>query len=315
MKTIYYTLFVLVSLVPVELLGQQDAMHAQNIMNHLRINPAYAGYKETPTITAFHRSQWVGFKGAPSTQTLSFDTPLKRSKFAVGGTLEHDKIGPISTLNLMADASARVQITRKGFMSFGLKLSGSLLQANLADVALTSARQGAQPDLLFAQNARSVFMPNVGFGFFYSDPDHFVSLSAPRLLNNTMRKRDSELLLNDLGVLQPILHFSAGKLFTVSRELKIQPAIMSRVVENAPLSLGFTGNATIAETLRIGAYYWFKEVAGAFVQYDIDQRWKIGYALDFATNRMITTNFGSHELMVSWMLKEKRRRIVYPRYF
>jgi type IX secretion system PorP/SprF family membrane protein len=315
MKTIFQTLAAIACFAPLGLLGQQDAMHAQNIMNHLRINPAYAGYKETPTITAFHRSQWVGFKGAPSTQTISFDTPLNRSKFAVGGTLEHDKIGPMSTLQVMADASARVQISRRGFLNFGLKLSGSLMQANLADVALTSNSLGGQPDMLFAQNARSVFMPNVGFGFFYHDADHFVSLSVPRMINNRMRSQRSELYLADLGVLQPIAHLSAGKLFSINREVKMQPGVMVRAVENAPLSLGLNGNVTFAETLRFGAYYFFREVAGAFIQYDIDQRWKIGYALDFATNRMITTNFGSHELMVSWMLKEKRRRIVYPRYF
>ncbi len=314
MKRLAYTLLLVAAAFPASLLGQQDAMHAQNILNLLRINPAYAGYKETPTVTAFHRSQWIGFKGAPSTQTVSFDAPLKRSKFALGGSIAHDKIGPISTLTLMGDAAARVQVSRKGFMSFGLKATASVMQANLTDVALTSARQGVE-DLLFAQNARSVLMPNIGFGFFFSDPDHFVSLSVPRLLNNGLRSRDSDLYVADLGILQPIGYLSAGKIFKVSRDLKVQPALMVRAVENAPLSMGINGNVIIADALKAGVYYYYKEVAGAFVQYDLDKRLKIGYSVDFATNRMITTNFGSHELMVAYMVKEKRRRIVYPRYF
>lgn len=314
MKRSIYILIFVALFSPVSLLGQQDAMHAQNIMNMLRINPAYAGYKETPTVTAFHRSQWVGFKGAPSTQTISFDTPLKRSKFAVGGTISNDKIGPINTLSLMADASARVQVSRKGFVSFGLKATGSLMQANFTSVALTSARQGVEDDL-FSQNARSVFMPNVGFGFFFSDPDHFISLSVPRLLNNRMRSRNSDLYIADLGILQPIGYLSAGKIWTVNRNLKVQPAVMVRAVENAPLSMGMNGNVILADALKFGVYYYFKEAVGAFLQYDLDKRLKIGYSLDFTANRMITTNFGSHELMVAYMVKEKRRRIVYPRYF
>lgn len=314
MQRLTYTLLALAALLPVSLLGQQDAAHAQNIMNMLRINPAYAGYKETPTVTAFHRSQWIGFKGGPSTQTISFDTPLKRSKFALGGSVSHDKIGPISTLTMMIDAAARVQVSRKGFMSFGLKTTGSIFQANLTDVALTSARQG-QEDILFSQNARSVFMPNVGFGFFFSDPDHFVSLSVPRLLNNGMRSRNADLYVADLGILQPIAYLSAGKMFKVNKTVKVQPALMFRAVENAPLSLGVNGNVIIMDAIKAGVFYYFKEAAGAFIQYDLDKRFKIGYSFDVTTNRLITTNFGSHELMVSYMIKEKRRRIVYPRYF
>lgn len=294
--------------------AQQDAMHAQTFMNHLRINPAYAGYKDVATVSAFHRSQWIGFKGAPSTQTVSFDMPLKRSKFAFGGTLSHDKIGPTSTLSLQADAAARVQVSRKGFIAFGLKATGSLMQGNLRDVALTSAQQG-ESDQLFEQNIRSVFMPNVGFGFFFSDPEHFVSLSVPRLFNNSMRAKESELYVADLGVLQPIAHFSAGKMFKVNKEIKVQPALTARATMNAPLSIGVNGNVIIMDALKVGVFYFVGEVAGAFIQYDIDKRLKLGYSMDFGANRLIMTNFGSHEVMVSYAVKEKRRRIVYPRYF
>ncbi len=313
-----YTTYTLVLacffMLPAVAKAQQDAMHAQSFMNHLRINPAYAGYKDVATVSAFHRSQWVGFKGAPSTQTVSFDMPVKRAKFAFGGTLSHDKIGPISTLSLQGDAAARVQVSRKGFMAFGLKATGSLMQGNLTDVALTSARQGETDDL-FAQNMRSVFMPNIGFGFFFSDPDHFVSLSVPRLLNNNMRAKNSDLYVADLGVLQPMAQFSAGKMFKVNKQVKIQPALSARATMNAPLSLGANGNVIIMDALKVGVFYFFNEVAGAFIQYDIDKRLKIGYSMDFAANRLVMTNFGSHEVMISYAVKEKRRRIVYPRYF
>lgn len=313
-RNIYLITILLACIAPASLLGQQDAMHAQNIMNHLRINPAYAGYQETPTVSVFHRSQWVGFKGAPSTQTLTFDMPVKRAKFALGGSIGRDKIGPINTMNFMLDAAARVQVTRKGFMSFGLKASGSLFQANLTEVALTSSQQGVTDDL-FSQNARSVFMPNIGFGFFYSDPEHFVSLSIPRLLNNSMRSKNSELYIYDMGVLQPVSYLMAGKIWKINKTYKIQPTLMARGTMNAPLSVGINTNLIIMDALKVGVYYYYKEVSGAMIQYEVDKKLKIGYSVDFATNRLINTNFGSHELMVSYMLKEKRRRIVYPRYF
>jgi type IX secretion system PorP/SprF family membrane protein len=64
--------------------AQQEPMSAQYIMNKLFVNPAYAGYKEQTQFVAMHRSQWIGFEGAPMTSVLSFDMPLKQNEFALG---------------------------------------------------------------------------------------------------------------------------------------------------------------------------------------------------------------------------------------
>lgn len=294
--------------------AQQEAMHAQNVLNLLRVNPAYAGYKETPTMSLFHRSQWVGFKGAPSTQTLSFDMPLKRGKFAFGGTLNRDKIGPTSELSLMADFAARVQVNRTGFMAFGLKATAGLFQSRLSDVALTSNHYGQQ-DEMFMQDAQTVFMPNVGFGFFYHDRRNFVSVSIPRLLETPLDERSSEVFYTSEGVIQPTAFFSAGRLWKLNRDFELQPTLLSRATVNAPLSVGASVNLIIKQSIKVGGFYYYKEVAGGFIQYDVNSKLKVGYSMDFMANRAVLTNFGSHELNVSYQLKAKRRRIVYPRYF
>ncbi|WP_306641515.1 PorP/SprF family type IX secretion system membrane protein [Sanyastnella coralliicola] len=294
--------------------AQQEAGHAQNLMNMLRVNPAYAGYKETAVFTAFHRSQWVGFKGAPSTQTLSFDMPIKRGKFAWGGTINHDKIGPTSELSLMMDATARVQVNRTGFMSFGLKATASMFQTNFSDVTLTSTHYDQQDDF-FSNNPQSVFMPNIGFGFFYHDRAHFVSVSVPRLLENQLDKKNSDAYAFSEGVVQPTAFLMAGKIWKIDRQFKFQPTLMMRATANAPLSIGANANLFIQDTFKVGAYYYYKEVAGAFIQYEVNKKLKFGYSVDVFAHRAITTNFGSHEIMASYQLKAKRKRIVYPRYF
>ena len=57
--------------------AQQDAMFTHYMYNTLAINPGYAGSRDALTITALHRSQWVGFAGAPMTQTITVHTPFK----------------------------------------------------------------------------------------------------------------------------------------------------------------------------------------------------------------------------------------------
>jgi type IX secretion system PorP/SprF family membrane protein len=58
--------------------AQQQVMFTQYMFNGLAINPAYAGSHETISMTALARKQWVGLEGAPSTQTFSIHSPLRK---------------------------------------------------------------------------------------------------------------------------------------------------------------------------------------------------------------------------------------------
>ncbi|MFM1930991.1 MAG: hypothetical protein RL226_294 [Bacteroidota bacterium] len=294
--------------------AQQDPMHAQNFLNTLRINPAYAGYKETAVISVFHRSQWIGFKGAPQTQTISFDMPTKRGKVAFGGTITNDKIGPTNELTIMGDATYRAQVTRSGFVSFGLKATASMFQANMTDLELISDFHGQQ-DEFFQSNTRGHFLPNVGFGFFFHDHKRFVSVSVPRVLKNDYDFKSSESYQFSSGFKEQVMYASAGQIWKINRNFKFQPTLQIKGQMNTPLSVGANGNLFIYDAFKVGAFYYWKEVAGAFIQVELDKKWKFGYSMDFAASRLILTNFGSHEVMVSYTLKAKRRRIVYPRYF
>ena len=75
--------------------GQQQAMYTQYMFNTLAINPAYASVDESLTITALSRHQWVGFKGAPQTQTFAIHTPIKESNTFVGALLINDQVGEV----------------------------------------------------------------------------------------------------------------------------------------------------------------------------------------------------------------------------
>ena len=73
--------------------GQQDPMYTQYVFNLQTVNPAYVGYWQTTGFTLLSRSQWVGLNGHPTTQTFSFQTPLKSQKVGIGFNVILDKIG------------------------------------------------------------------------------------------------------------------------------------------------------------------------------------------------------------------------------
>ena len=295
-------------------LAQQDASSSQYVMNMLIVNPAYAGYKEQPVLTLNHRNQWVGFKGAPMTSTLSFDTPLPKDEMALGGTLRFDQIGPTSTMSFYSDFSYRFKMTNRSYMSFGLKGGFDLYQNNLVDLDLISELQGQQ-DQYFQENPKGLLLPNVGFGALFYDRKSFFGVSIPRILRNQLDKRGSEAWTIMEGAQEPTLYLMAGKMWKIDRNYQFQPTVSVRAMQNAPVSVGAYANLYIHHALRLGVFYHFNEVAGAIVQYEYERRWKFGYSVDVAASKLIRTNFGSHELMVSYVLTNKRKRIVYPRYF
>lgn len=294
--------------------AQQEAMNAQYILNKLYVNPAYAGYKEQVNIVAMHRSQWIGFKGAPMTQTLAFDMPFKKGEMAFGSTLVHDRIGPTTRLGMSLDLSYRARLTNRATLSFGLKGSVDMYQNNLTDLNLTSDYYN-QIDDAFLYNTEGLILPNAGFGMFYFKKDHFISLSVPKLLRNKLEKKGTPQFELFDGRQEPTVHFMAGKIWKINRQVKIQPNIAVRGVMNAPVSMTLYCNMIFMDQFTIGGFYGVQEVAGLLVQWKVDKKINIGYSIDVPVSTLIRTNLGSHEIIASYTLASKRKRIVYPRYF
>lgn len=300
--------------------AQQESMFTQFVYNTQVINPAYVGYREALSITAHHRSQWVGFKGAPSTQTISIYSPLKKQELAVGAVLQHDKIGPSRETSLQGDFAYRLRLTNKASLSFGAKVSAGLYQVNLAGVEISSdyynlLNRPIPTDELYLYNTSGLVLPNIGFGAYYYKKLYFLGISAPKMLRHKLNKRNSTVyeLLN--GRTEPTLYLQGGYLFEIDKDFKFQPTGIIKITPNAPVSVGMFANAYFGKNIRTGVFYHIGETAGAIFQYQINDQIRLGYSFDVAASRLISTNFGSHEVMFNYLFNYRRKRIVYPRYF
>src|ERR1017187_5133108 len=109
--------------------AQQAPMYTHYMYNTLVVNPAYAGSRDALTVTALDRSQWVDFKGAPVTQTLTIQAPLPDQHFAVGFSLLNDAIGPTNNTSLFGDFAYRMQLTEKSKLALGLSAGINVLSA------------------------------------------------------------------------------------------------------------------------------------------------------------------------------------------
>jgi len=294
--------------------AQQDAMNAQYMVNKLFLNPGYAGYKDQPNFAAIHRSQWIGFKGAPTTTVFAFDSPLRKDEFAIGGTLMFDKVGPQTRYAMSADFAYRLRLNNRATIAFGAKATAELYQANLTDLYLISDYYGGVDDA-FIYNTRGVFLPNIGFGAFYYKKDHYIGFSAPKMIRNKLEKRGTAEFELLQGRQESTYYLTAGKLWKLNKQLKIQPNMVIRGVWGAPMSVGIFANVIIMDQFTAGLYSHVGENAGLLFQWQIKKQYRVGYSFDLATSALITTNFGSHELSAIFVMPARKKRIIYPRYF
>ncbi len=154
--------------------AQQKAMFTQYMFNGLVINPAYSAVDESLNITALARQQWVGFEGAPNTQTLSIHSPIKSSNTSVGLILMRDQIGEVIRDNgAFATVAHRVQVKEGTYLALGV--NGGISKY-VGEYSLTgSASASSDPVFVDQNNLRG----NFGMGLMLFSEKFYAGISSP----------------------------------------------------------------------------------------------------------------------------------------
>lgn len=293
------------SLVPAASFAQQDPMYSQYMFNTLAFNPAYAGSADVISLMALSRHQWVGFEGAPRTQTLSGNSPLPNESIAVGALLVHDKAGPATQTGFFADLAYRMRTGADTRLAFGMQGGVDLYSVDLASLSTVEVDPANAVTL-------SEALPNFGFGLFWHAPRYYVGLSAPKLLTNEIQAVEQV-----LTTARQARHYFliGGYVFDLNRDMKFKPSIMLRAVEGAPLSLDINAHFLLRERIWFGAMMRLGNSFGVMAQYQINDQFKAGYAFDLTTSQLSAYNAGTHELMIGYDLRFSRGRTISPRYF
>lgn len=285
--------------------AQQDPLYSQYMFNTLAVNPGYAGSANVFTMLALSRHQWVGFSGAPTTQTLLAHTPLPNENMALGISLMTDKIGPARQTGAYFDYAYRIRTGKDTRLAFGLKGGVNYFQADLA--SLTSV----DPDAANV-NVKGSVMPNFGFGLFWHSPRYYIGLSAPKLLENDIAGDGGGIVT---ATERRHYFLIAGYVMDVSRSVRFKPSIMVRQVAGAPLSIDANANFLLRDRIWLGGMYRIGNSFGLMAQYQVNDQFRVGYAFDLTTNKLGGYNSGTHEIMLNYDFRFFTGRTVSPRYF
>jgi type IX secretion system PorP/SprF family membrane protein len=303
------TLALLIISGPLYSIGQQDPMYTQYIFNLQTVNPAYAGSWQTMGFLALTRLQWVGINGHPVTQTFSFQTPLSTQNVGIGFDVVHDQLGSERRIIVNLDYSYRVMLNDITSLRFGIK--GGFTNYNNDISSLDPGPVGSGDPALMGV-VENKFMPNVGFGMFLSSPKYYLSLSIPRLVQNSFEENSGN--FSKMSEVRQF-YFAGGLVFNISDNVKFKPTFMTKAVVGSPFQYDISANFLLAEKFWIGGMYRSGDAYGAIVQWIINNRFRIGYAADFTFTDLKSYNQGVHEVMISYEIAFMKRKFVSPRYF
>lgn len=303
MKKTYLIIFILVVTSAVH--AQQLPQFTQYMYNTISINPAYAGGRDGFSITALNRNQWVGLEGAPRTQTLSIHSPLRNDKIGLGASVINDKTGYENYTYLYGDFSYRIDFAGDLSLSFGLK--GGFSYYNLDRELFTDPQVLNDP---FFQDRLNKWTPNFGVGFYLSDQDWYIGLSAPKLLNNNNNEFSEYLALEQVHY-----YLTGGYVFDLNENLKLRPTALAKATSGAPLSVDVSSTLIFNEKFYLGANYRIDDAIGAFLDVEVFNNFRVGYAYEYSISDLRPYTSGSHEILLIYEFRFTNTRYKSPRFF
>lgn len=317
-------------------IAQQDIRFGQYVFNGLSVNPAYAGYKEDIYVNSTYRKQWVSFPGSPETGTVSIDglaNLLGNKTVGLGAQITWDRVGPQDIVSFYASYAYRIRLNAEDDRRLSFGLGMGLNQYSIDGNRLSPTDQG-DPNL--PEGRVSTLKPNANVGVYYYTPSFYVGFSAmdifpSNIYDNAFAGKNNY----DFLVTKKVPHYylTAGYIFTLSEDFKLQPSIMFKDDLKGPTNVDNNLLLLWADRFWLGGSYrsaiklWNKDnlqigleqkdAVSVMAGFYVTERLRIGYVYDFATSQLDNYQKGSHEISIGFFLFNRKRpeRIISPRYF
>ena len=282
-------------------LSQQDPQYTQYMYNMNVVNPAYAGSKETLSITSLFRDQWTGIQGSPRTFTLSGHSPVGNG-IGLGFSAISDEIGPVEETNAYADVSYTIDFDNDHHLAFGVKAGATFQDVGLLDLELQDNLDDA-----FSSNVSESFF-NVGAGFFYYTDNWYVSLSVPNFLSATYLDVNGR----EFGSDEQHFFATAGYVFQLNQDIKFKPSVFVKSEFSSVVSYDVNANFLFYEQFEVGASYRAEDSFSGLVGFRPADWVQVGFAYDSSVSDI---NEPSYEAFVTFNILFKKKTYLSPRYF
>ncbi len=295
--------------------AQQDPQFSQYMFNPLALNPAYAGSRGLPSAVLLHRSQWIGIKGAPMTESFSIHAPLWNKKIGLGLGVINDNIGPNNNMEIFGAYAYRVRL---GKGNLGMALKSGLYNYRFDWTKL----EFKDKNELYATNneVASHWLLSFDFGLYYSTNTFYVGLALNHLNQPWLGLEDPNAPTDSAyyGASFYIHNaFTIGKAFNLNDKLLMKPSLIIQALDKDTYPGKFEAGIAFlyADKLWLGVSGRMGTGLIFMTAYNFSDRFRAGYSYDLNLNALTTQTSGSHEVFIGFDMAQNKSKVLSPRYF
>ncbi|MBS1486225.1 MAG: type IX secretion system membrane protein PorP/SprF [Bacteroidetes bacterium] len=277
--------------------AQQDPQFTQYMFNNLYYNPGFSGVEGVTKITALHRSQWLGYAptygdgGAPTTQLITFTTPIYKLNSGFGSYIVHDNLANFNNLEAQASYAYHLGI-KNSKLSFGVRAGIFSQTIN------TNFYRSVDPEGFENQGSLTQIKPDLAAGVFWRKEKFYVGTSFNHLTGGSFNFGK--------GISNPLQthgYFTAGYTHEVNFDLKF---LFTTLVQSdfVKTTTNLSAIAYLKDTMWGGLSFRQGDAAILMFGYSFfkDKSMKLGYSLDYIIKNQAAKQPTSHEFMLTYEL-------------
>lgn len=284
--------------------AQQAPQYTQYMYNTTVLNSGYTGTSANFEANVLYRSQWVGLDGAPETQSFTVQGRTGE-KIGLGLTAINDNIGASNNVRINGHFAYELTTGATTKLSLGINAGADILSIDWSKGVFND-----DLDPVFSENLNKT-RPIVGFGaFFYSD-HWYLGASTDNFLNSEIYNDDDR----EVTDRKSQYYFMGGYVFDLSPSLKFKPALLTKHIAGAPLTVDISANFLIQEKVNLGLAYRYDDALSALAGFHLGSKFFIGYAYDYSLTGLENYNDGSHEIILKFTVFDRNKRALSPRFF
>jgi type IX secretion system PorP/SprF family membrane protein len=274
--------------------AQQDVQFTQFANNKIFYNPGVIGSGDAICLSAAHRSQWVGFENAPTTQNFSANVPLDIIGGGLSVNFTNDMIGFFQDITAGVGYGYQASLAG-GTLGIGVRVD--FRNKNVTSGVWAPPQTMNDPSLV--QLGATSMATDLSFGTYYQRDNWYAGLSSTRLLET------KDILTANGGTGnaqirgQRHYYLMGGYDIDLQNGFVLQPAMM---VKTDLVTTQFDLNAAATYNNQIwgGVTYRVYDALSVMAGYQITKDLRATYSYDLTTSSLRNSSSGSHEIMMSY---------------
>lgn len=295
MNKLYNITLTFALLFTLNLSAQQYPLYSHYVLNDFAFNPAIAGTSEMVDLRATYRTQWTGIAENPETGYLSGHGRLGKLPIGIGGMVFRDQAGKLQRTGGTAALSFTQRIADYARVSVGLS-------AGFERVRLTGIKDDVDPDdPILLNGAQGYGTPTYSAGVYLQLKRLYLGFSVPQIL-----KTDVQFAEENESDFTRHYYAMAGYRLPVSSKFTIEPSVLVKSVEAAPLQVDGTLRLIYDNMFWLGGSYRSDAAFAALAGMRLKNNMTLAYAYDITTSGLNDVSNGSHEITLGLALGKQR---------